>query len=179
VPALDRTQPMLPLRPGLPERQTRELKRHGTVSLFGALEIATGRVTHDTHQRHKEADFLAFLKRIARAYREGGIHFILDNVSTHKTPAVRAWLEKHLRFHFHFTPTSASWMNLIEIWFRILTRQAIRRGSFNGVHALIETIDAFTSEWNDRAAPFAWVKTADEILAEATWNAQDHSGARH
>jgi transposase len=177
--ALDRTQPMLPLRPGLPERQTHDYRRHGTISLFAALDVATGRVTHDTRERHTGADFLAFLKRIARAYPKGEVHLILDNVSTHKTPAVQAWLAKHKRFVFHFTPTSASWMNQIEIWFGILTRQALRRGSFNGVGALVAAIDAFTSEWNDRAAPFAWVKTADEILAKATRRVKDHSDAPH
>jgi transposase len=179
VQALDRTQPMLPLRPGLPERQTHDYKRHGTISLFAALEVATGRVTHTTRERHTGADFLAFLKRIARAYPKGEVHLILDNVSTHKTPAVQAWLSRHKRFVFHFTPTSASWMNQIEIWFGILTRQAIRRGSFNGVRALVTAIDAFTSEWNDRAAPFAWVKTADEILAKAVRKTKDHSDAPH
>lgn len=179
VQALDRTQPMLPLRPGLPERQTHDYKRHGTISLFAALEIATGRVTHDTRERHTGADFLAFLKRIARAYPQGEVHVILDNVSTHKTPAVQAWLAKHKRFHFHFTPTSASWMNQIEIWFGILTRQALRRGSFHGVRALIDAIDAFTSQWNDHASPFVWVKTADQILAKAVRKTKDHSDASH
>jgi transposase len=179
VQALDRTQPMLPLRPGLPERQTHDYKRHGTISLFAALEVATGRVTHETRKRHTGADFLAFLKRIARAYPKGEVHVILDNVSTHKTPAVQAWLAQHERFHFHFTPTSASWMNQIEIWFGILTRQALRRGSFNAVRALVETIDAFTKEWNDHATPFQWVKTADQILAKATRNPKDLSDAPH
>ena len=167
VQAQGRTQPMLPLRPGLPERQTHDDKRHGTINLVAALEAATGKVTHATRERHTGADFLAFLKRIARAYPKGEIHLILDNVSTHKTPAVREWLEKHKRFHFHFTPTSASWMNQIETWFGILTRRAVRRGSFDGVRALIAAIDAFTSQWNDQAAPFVWVKTADQILAKA------------
>jgi len=179
VQALDRTQPMLPLRPGLPERQTHDYQRHGTISLFAALEVATGQVTHETRERHTGADFLAFLKRIARAYPQGEVHVILDNVSTHKTPAVQAWLARHKRFRFHFTPTSASWMNQIEIWFGILTRQALRRGSFNAVRALVETIDAFTSEWNGRASPFVWVKTADQILAKAIRKPKDHSDASH
>jgi transposase len=179
VQAVNRTQPMLPLRPGLPERQTHDHKRHGTISLFAALEVATGRVTHTTRERHTGADFLAFLKRIARAYPKGEVHLILDNVSTHKTPAVQAWLSRHTRIVFHSTPTSASWMNQIEIWFGILTRQAIRRGSFNGIRALVTAIDAFTSEWNDRAAPFAWVETADEMLAKAMRKTKDHSDAPH
>ncbi len=177
--ALDRTQPMLPLRPGLPERQTHDDERNGTINLFAALEVATGKVTHTTRERHTGADFLAFLKHIARAYPKGEIHLILDNVSTHKTPAVRAWLEKHKRFCFHFTPTSASWMNQIETWFGILTRQALRRGSSGGVRALIAAIDAFTSQWNDQAAPFAWVKTADQILAKAIRKTKANSGAQH
>ena len=167
VQALNRTQPMLPLRPGLPERRTHDYQRHGTVNLFAALEVATGKVTHETRDRHTGADFLAFLKRIARAYPKGEVHLILDNVSTHKTPAVQAWLARHKRFVFHFTPTSASWMNQIETWFSSLTRQAIRRGSFASVDDLERAIDAFTSAWNDQAAPFAWIKTADQVLAKA------------
>lgn len=179
VQALNRTQPMLPLRPGLPERRTHDYQRHGTVNLFAALEVATGKVTHETRDRHTGADFLAFLKRIARAYPKGEVHLILDNVSTHKTPAVQAWLARHKRFVFHFTPTSASWMNQIETWFSILTRQAIRRGSFASVDDLERAIDAFTSAWNENAAPFAWVKTADQILAKAIRKPKDNSGAVH
>jgi len=130
-------------------------------------------VEYETRERHTGADFLAFLKRIARAYPQGEVHVILDNVSTHKTPAVQAWLARHKRFRFHFTPTSASWLNQIEIWFGILARQALRRGSFNAVRALGETIDAFTSEWNGRASPFMWVKTADQILAKAIRKPKD------
>ncbi|MBW6455889.1 MAG: IS630 family transposase [Trueperaceae bacterium] len=167
VQALDRTQPMLPLRPGLPERRTHDYQRHGTVNLFAALDVATGRVTHEMRERHTGADFLAFLKRIARAYPKGEVHLILDNVASHKTPAVQAWLSRHKRFVFHFTPTSASWMNQIETWFGILTRQAIRRGSFGSVADLERAIDAFTTAWNENSAPFAWVKTADQILAKA------------
>ena len=167
------------MRPGLPERQRHEDKRNGSISLFAALEIATGRVTHDTRKRYTGAGFLAFLKRIARAYPKGEIHLILDNVSTHKTPAVRAWLEQHPRFQFHFTPTSASWMNQIETWFGILTRQAIRRGSFNGVRALIDVIDDFTSQWNDHVEPFVWVKTADDVFAKAIHKTKENHDARH
>jgi len=179
VQALDRTQPMLPLRPGLPERRTHDYQRHGTVNLFAALEVATGKVTHETRDRHTGADFLAFLGRIARAYPKGEVHLILDNVSTHKTPAVQAWLARHKRFVFHFTPTSASWMNQIETWFSILTRQAIRRGSFGSVTELERAIDAFTNAWNESAAPFAWVKTADQILAKAIRKTKENSGAGH
>ncbi len=167
IQALDRTQPMLPMRPGQVERHTHDYKRHGTTCLFAALEVGTGRVTSDTRDRHTGADFLAFLKRVARAYPEQELHIVLDNVSTHKTPEVLAWLGKHPRITFHFTPTSASWMNQVETWFGILTSQAIRRGSFGSVKELIAMIEAFTRSWNAGASPFVWVKTADAILAKA------------
>jgi transposase len=167
IQALDRTQPMLPLRPGLAARRTHDYKRNGTTSLFAALEVATGRVTQVARARHTAADFLSFLRRLDRVYPEQELHVILDNVSTHKTPAVRAWLETHPRVTFHFTPTSASWLDQVETWFSVLTRQAIRRGSFGSVKELVARIDAFTSSWNAGATPFAWVKTADEILAKA------------
>jgi transposase len=167
IQALDRTQPMLPLRPGQVERHTHDYKRNGTTSLFAALEVATGKVTQESRPRHTAADFLAFLRRIDRVYPADELHVILDNVSTHKTEAVRDWLALHPRIHFHFTPTSASWLNQVETWFGILTRQAIRRGAFNSVKALIAMIDLFTRSWNSGASPFRWVKTADEILAKA------------
>ena len=167
IQALDRTQPMLPLKPGQVERHTHDYERHGTTSLFAALNVASGEVTHETRARHTGADFLAFLRRLARAYPDGELHVILDNVSTHKTPAVRAWLERHPRIAFHFTPTSASWMNQVETWFSVLTRQAIRRGSFGSVKELVAMIDTFTRSWNAGSSPFTWVKTADEILAKA------------
>jgi len=167
IQALDRTQPMLPLKPGQVERHTHDYKRNGTTCLFAALEVGTGRVTHESRARHTAEDFLAFLRRLVRAYPKDDLHVILDNVSTHKTEAVRQWLERNPRVQFHFTPTSASWLNQIETWFSILTRQAIRRGAFGSVRALVEMIDAFTRSWNSGASPFTWVKTADEILAKA------------
>jgi transposase/DNA-binding transcriptional regulator YiaG/transcriptional regulator with XRE-family HTH domain len=167
IQALDRTQPMLPLRPGQVERHTHDYKRNGTTCLFAALEVGSGTVTTDHRARHTGADFLTFLKRVARAYPEQELHIVLDNVSTHKTPDVREWLAKHPRITFHFTPTSASWMNQVETWFGILTRGAIRRGSFRSVTELIAMIDAFTRQWNEGSSPFVWVKTADEILAKA------------
>jgi transposase/transposase-like protein len=179
VQALDRTQPMLPLRPGQVERHTHDYKRNGTLSLFAALEIATGQVTNQARGRHTGDDFLAFLRLLARTYPKGEIHVVLDNVSTHKTPDVQAWLAKHKRFTFHFTPTSASWMNQVETWFSILSRQAIRRGSFESVRALTAAIERFTREWNAGATPFSWVKTADAILAKAVRKAQADSGAGH
>jgi len=167
IQALDRTQPLLPMRPGQAERHTHDYTRHGTTCLFAALEVGSGQVTTDHRARHTGADFLAFMRRVARAYPEGELHVVLDNVSTHTTPAVRAWLERNPRITFHFTPTSASWMNQIETWFGILTRRAIRRGSFGSVKELIAMIDAFTRSWNEGASPFVWVKTADAILAKA------------
>ena len=179
IQALDRTQPMLPLRPGQVERHTHDYKRNGTTSLFAALEVATGKVTTEARARHTGADFLAFLRHVARAYPDGELHVVLDNVSTHKTPDVRAWLERHPRITCHFTPTSASWMNPVETWFGILSRQAIRRGSFGSVKELIAGIDLFTGNWNAGATPFAWVRTADEILAKAVRKRPVISESRH
>ena len=167
IQALDRTQPLLPMRPGQVERHTHDYTRHGTTCLFAALEVGSGHVTTDHRARHTGADFLAFMRQVARAYPEGELHVVLDNVSTHTTPDVRAWLERHPRITFHFTPTSASWMNQVETWFGVLTRQAIRRGSFRSVKELIAMIDAFTRQWNEGASPFVWTKTADRILAKA------------
>jgi transposase len=167
IQALDRTAPMLPMKPGQVERHTHDYKRNGTTHLFAALEVATGKVTTQTRARHTAADFLAFLAQIERAYPEGELHVVLDNVSSHKTPDVQKWLQANPRIRFHFTPTSASWMNQIETWFGILSRQAIRRGSFRSVKELIAMIAAFTDQWNEGSTPFRWVKTADQILAKA------------
>ena len=179
IQALDRTQPMLPMRPGQVERHTHDYVRHGTTCLFAALEVGTGRVTTDTRDRHTGDDFLAFMRRVAREYPAGELHVVLDNVSTHSTPEVRAWLARHPRITFHFTPTSASWMNQIETWFGILTRQAIRRGSFSSVKELVAMIDAFTRAWNEGSSPFTWVKTADEILAKAVRKPRATSESGH
>jgi transposase len=167
IQALDRTQPMLPMRPGQVERHTHDYKRHGTTCLFAALNVGTGTVTAQTRARHKADDFLAFLRQVEAAYPDGELHVILDNSSTHKTEAVRAWLAERPRITFHFTPTSASWMNQVETWFGILSRGAIRRGSFRSVKELVARIEAFIESWNAGASPFAWVKGADEILAKA------------
>ena len=179
IQALDRTQPMLPMRPGQVERHTHDYKRHGTTCLFAALEVGTGRVTTDTRDRHTGDDFLAFMRRVARAYPEGELHVVLDNVSTHSTPDVRTWLADNPRITFHFTPTSASWMNQIETWFGILTRQAIRRGAFRSVKELVERIEAFTAAWNAGASPFVWVRTDDEILAKAVRKPRATSESGH
>ncbi len=179
IQALDRTQPLLPLRPGLAARRTHDYTRHGITSLFAALNVATGEVTHEARARHTGSDFLAFLRRLERVYPDDELHLVLDNVSSHKTPAVKAWLARHPRITCHFTPTSASWLNQIETWFSILTRQAIRRGSFRSVKELIALIDAFTTQWNAGATPFTWVKTADEILAKAVRKPRATNESRH
>jgi transposase len=179
IQALDRTQPMLPMKPGQVERHTHDYERHGTTCLFAALEVGTGQVTAETRERHTGADFLAFLRRVERAYRGTELHVVLDNVSTHSTPEVRAWLAAHPRVTFHFTPTSASWMNQVETWFGILTRQAIRRGAFRSVRELVAMIEAFIGQWNSGSGPFTWVKSADEILAKAVRKPRANSESGH
>jgi len=163
VQALDRTAPILPLRPGIPEKQTHDYVRHGTTTLFAALEVATGKVTDACYPRHRHQEFLAFLKQVAKAYPRVKLHIVVDNYATHKHPAVRAWLDKNPRITLHFTPTSGSWMNM-EIFFGIITRQAIRRGTFTSVNDLIGAIGAFIDGWNERCRPFVWTKPADQLL---------------
>ncbi len=179
IQALDRTQPLLPLRPGQVERRTHDYRRNGVLSLYAALELASGEVTGTTTTRHRAKEFLAFLRRLDRRYPEGELHVVLDNVSTHKTAAVGRWLRRHTRVHFHFTPTSASWMNQVETWFSILQRQALARDSFPDVRALAARIERFIRDWDGRATPFVWLKTADEILAKAVRKHQDHSETVH
>jgi transposase len=168
IQALDRTAPLLPMRPGLPEKATHDYLRHGTTSLFAALEIATGKVTDACYDRHTHVEFLDFLKLVAKAYPRVRLHVVCDNYATHKHPAVNAWLAKHPRITMHFTPTSGSWLNMIEIFFGIITRQAIRRGTFTSVNDLIAAIETYIDGWNERCQPFVWTKTADQILAKAT-----------
>jgi transposase len=167
IQALDRTQPILPLRPGLAERRTHDYVRHGTATLFAALEIATGQVTGLTQPRHRHQEFLRFLKHLARAYPDQQLHLVMDNYATHKRAEVRDWLAANPRVHVHFTPTSASWMNLVEVWFGIIEKQAIHRGTFRSVRELTAKIRAFINGWNDRAHPFVWTKTADQVLDKA------------
>jgi transposase-like protein len=176
VQALDRTAPILPLRPGLPERATHDYKRNGTTNLFAALEVATGRITDRCYDRHGKAEFLDFLKRVARAYPRRELHVVLDNYHTHKHDDVAVWLAKHPRVTLHFTPTSGSWLNLVEVFFGIITRQAIRRGSFASVPQLIDAIRTFIDGWNERCHPFTWTKTADEILPRATRQRSSDAG---
>jgi transposase len=167
VQALDRTAPILPMRPGLPEKATHDYVRHGTTSLFAALEVATGKVTDACYDRHTNVEFLDFLKLVAKAYPRVKLHVVADNYATHKHPAVNAWLAKNPRVTMHFTPTSGSWLNLVEVFFGIITRQAIRRGTFTSVKDLVAAIETFIDGWNERCEPFVWTKTADEILAKA------------
>ena len=167
IQALDRTAPMLPMQPGQIERRTHDYKRHGTATLFAALEIATGQVTAAVKPRHRHQEFLAFLRQIDRAYPDQELHLVMDNYATHKTPEVKDWLARHKNFHVHFTPTSASWLNLVEVWFGIIDRQAIRRGIFTSVKDLNAKIRAFINGWNDRKHPFVWTKTAEDILKKA------------
>jgi transposase len=177
VQALDRTAPILPLRPGIAEKQTHDYVRHGTTTLFAALEVATGKVTDACHPRHTHAEFLAFLKQVAKTYPRVQLHLVCDNYGTHKHPKVQAWLAKNPRISMHFTPTSGSWLNMVEIFFGIITRQAIRRGTFTSVKDLIGAIEAFIDGWNERCHPFIWTKTADQILTKA--DRKQTSNTRH
>ena len=167
---------MLPLRPGQVERRTHDYKRHGITNLFAALEVATGRVTDRCYDRHGKAEFLDFLERLAKAYPGEELHVVLDDYHTHKHADVEAWLAKHPRVTLHFTPTSGSWLNLVEVFFGIISRQAIRRGSFTSVPELVAAIRAFIDGWNERCHPFSWTKTADEILPRATRQPSSDAG---
>jgi transposase len=168
IQALDRTAPILPLRPGLPEKRAHDYVRHGTTTLFAALEVATGKVTDACFPRHRHTEFLAFLRQVAKACPRRRLHVVCDNYGTHKHPRVNAWLAKNPRITVHFTPTSGSWLNLAEVFFGIITRQAIRRGTFTSVADLEAAIGAYIDSWNERCAPFAWTKDADTTLAKAT-----------
>lgn len=177
IQALDRTQPLLPMRPGQVERRTHDYKRHGTTTLFAALDLARGEVTGHCSERHGVADFLDFLKLVNRTYPRGQLHLIIDNYHTHKNAKTKEWLARHHRFHLHFTPTSASWLNQVEGWFSLLSRRAIRRGVFRSVGQLVEVIQAFIDAWNKQRHPFVWVKTSEQILAKA--NPKAISGSVH
>jgi transposase len=177
IQALDHTQPLLPMRPGQPERRTHDYVRHGTATLFAALDVASGEVTGRSYARHRHQEFLKFLQLVARRYPTGELHFVLDNYRTHKHPEVQQWLRRHRRIHLHFTPASASWLNQVETWFSIVHRKAIRRGVFRSVGHLKDAIQRFLDAWNSQCHPFAWVKTADDILSRA--NAKAISSAVH
>jgi len=165
IQALDRTAPTLPMLPTTPQRATHDYARNGTVDLFAALDIATGTVITDLRKSHTTADFIAFLNKINREVpKELDVHVILDNLATHKTPKVHEWLLRHRRFHFHFTPTYGSWMNLVERWFSALTTKKLQRSAHRSVKALAADIEAWAANWNENPRPFVWHKTAEEIL---------------
>jgi transposase len=166
IQALDRTQPLLPVDFGRTEKRTHDYRRHGTTNLFAALNTATGTITADCYPSRTGGDFLRFLRKAVRPHRGRQIHVVLDNLSTHDTPEVRAWLERNPNVTFHFTPIGSSWLNQIEIWFGIITRQSIRRGTFASVTILITKIRDYIAHWNADAKPFVWTATADEILAK-------------
>jgi len=165
IQALDRTAPILPMRPGVPERATHDYRRSGTSSLYAALDITTGQVIGSLHSRHRAIEFKKFLQRLDREVPAGlEVHLVLDNASTHKTPTIRRWLVAHPRFVLHFTPTSSSWLNLVERWFAELTNKKLRRGSHRSVRQLNTDIRDWIETWNEEPRPYVWVKTADEIL---------------
>ena len=165
IQALDRTAPILPMLPGVPERATHDYKRAGTSSLYAALNLASGKVIGRTHARHRAIEFKKFLTTIDREVSgHFDVHLVLDNNSTHKTPAIQKWLAAHPRFVLHFTPTSSSWLNLVERWFAELTTKLLRRGAHRSVRELNTDIRAWIDTWNDHPRPFVWTKTADEIL---------------
>ena len=166
IQALDRTQPILPLAPGVPERRTHDYARHGTTTLFAALDIATGAVIGEMHRRHRSSEFLQFLRTIETnvpLYQD--VHLVMDNYGTHKTVAIRNWFARHPRFHVHFTPTSASWLNQVERWFATLTENYIRRGTHRSTRQLEQAIKQYLALNNANPKPFVWAKSADDILA--------------
>lgn len=167
IQALGRTQPILPLRAGIPARQTHDYERHGVTDLYAALEVASGKITGELSAHHTGADFLRFLRGVARRYRRRELHIVLDNSRAHSVPAVRAFLDRHPRIHFHFTPTGASWLNMVEAWFGIFTRRSVRRGSFDTLPALLRHIRAYIAHWNEHPTPFVWTKEPADIIRKA------------
>ena len=169
VQALDRTAPVLPLMPGVPQRQSHDYKRNGTTDLFAALDIASGKVLTQMTDRHRAIEFRKFLNLINRNVPDNlDVHVVIDNVSSHKTPEIQRWLLRHTRFHVHFTPTYSSWMNLVERWFSELTTKWIRRGTHRSVTELRDSIQHWIDTWNDNPRPYTWHKTADQILDTLT-----------
>jgi len=166
IQALDRTQPILPLAPGIPEQRTHDYMRHGTTTLFAALDIASGEVIGELHRRHRSSEFLQFLRTIEASVPAAlDVHLVMDNYGTHKTPKVRDWFARHPRFHVHFTPTSASWINQVERWFATLTEKQIRRGTHRSTRQLEQAIRSYLDTYNSDPKPFVWSKSADDILA--------------
>jgi hypothetical protein len=186
IQALDRTVPILPMEPGRIERRSNDYYRQGTTTLFAALEIATGKVTAALKPRHRHQEFLAFLKQVERTYRDQvdpdtgeqiPLHLVMDNYAAHKHQDVKTWLTEHPHIHVHFTPTHASWLNLVEVWFGLVERQAVRRGVFTSVKDLNAKLRAYIDGWNKRSHPFVWTKTADQVLTKP--NRPTTSNPRH
>ena len=165
IQALDRTQPLLPMRPGQIERRTHDYKRHGTTSLFAALEMASGKVIGECHRRHRTVEFRQFLDTVdAATPAELDVHLILDNYGTHKTPLIQRWVLRHPRYRLHFTPTGSSWINLVERWFATLMERQLRRGAHRSTRELEEALRHYVVTYNQDPKPFVWTKTADEIF---------------
>lgn len=166
IQALGRTQPMLPLAPCIPERRTHDYMRHGTTTLFAALDIATGEVIGEVPRRHRSSEFMRFLRTIEASVPSNlEVHLVMDNYGTHKTPSIKAWFARHPRFHVHFTPTSASWLNQVERWFATLTEKCLRRGTHRSTRQLEDAIRYYLDVYNSNPKPFVRSKSADEILA--------------
>jgi len=180
IQALDRSQPVLPMMPGMPERRTHDYYRNGITTLFAAFDVADGSVISEFHHQHRAAEFKKFLVTIDKTVPEDlDIHIVCDNYGTHKTPAIKSWLAKHPRVHMHFTPTGSSWLNQVERWFGFLTDQKIRRGAHKSVQALEADIRSWIRSWNDNPKPFVWKKSAEEILDSLARYLQRISGAGH
>jgi transposase len=180
IQALDRSAPVLPMMPGMPERRTHDYARSGTTTLFAALDVASGQVIGSLHRRHRAIEFKKFLAKIdAEVPAALDVHLVCDNLSTHKTPAIIKWLDAHPRFHLHFTPTSSSWLNQVERWFGLLTDKQLRRGVHKSLHALEKDIRAWIATWNGNPRPFTWTKTADQIFERLNTYIQRIPGAGH
>jgi transposase len=180
IQALNRSSPLLPMMPGIAERRSFDYARAGTTDLFAALDVATGLVIHSIQRRHRAVEFKRFLTQIDHSVpAELDVHLICDNLSTHKTPAIGAWLAAHPRFHLHFTPTSSSWMNQVERWFGLLTDRQLRRGVHDSVAALERDIQSWIDQWNENPRPFTWTRTADEIVERLSRYLQRIPGAGH
>jgi transposase len=180
IQALDRTAPILPMLPGTPARATHDYKRSGTSSLYAALDLTTGKVIGSLHSRHRAIEFKKFLQTLDREVpAELHVHLVLDNSSTHKTPAIKSWLAAHPRFVLHFTPTSSSWLNLVERWFSELTSKLLRRGAHRSVRQLNADIQAWIATWNDNPRPYVWTKTAEQILESIATYCNRINESRH
>lgn len=180
IQALDRSTPVLPMMPGMPERRTHDYARHGVTTLFAALDVASGQIIGSIHRRHRAVEFGKFLAKLDKEVpADLEVHLICDNLSTHKTPTIGRWFTAHPRFHLHFTPTSSSWLNQVERWFGLLTDKALRRGVHKSVPALEKDIRAWITTWNANPRPFTWTKTADEIFERLNSYLQRIPGAGH